>query len=100
MHQGRFGFPVSNFLALTPLNNAWCDTWTEFFKRRMSDQIEGLLKVQYLAGGSLPCRTSTHAHAYEEASRLHRGALVWIGGAVSGNAPLEPPDLPALNPLP
>ncbi|CBN73886.1 fructosamine 3 kinase related protein [Ectocarpus siliculosus] len=44
LHQGRFGFPVSNFLALTPLNNAWCDTWTEFFKRRMSDQIEGLLK--------------------------------------------------------
>lgn len=45
LHKGRFGFPVSNFLALTPLNNAWCDTWTEFFKRRMADQIEGLLKV-------------------------------------------------------
>lgn len=45
LHQGRFGFPVSNFLALTPLNNAWCSTWTEFFERRMSDQIEGLLKV-------------------------------------------------------
>ncbi|CAM9791502.1 unnamed protein product, partial [Laminaria digitata] len=44
LHQGRFGFPVSNFLALTPLNNAWCSTWTEFFERRMSDQIEGLLK--------------------------------------------------------
>lgn len=48
MHKGRFGFPVSNFLALTPLNNTWCDTWTEFFKRRMSDQIEGLLKVNIL----------------------------------------------------
>lgn len=45
LHKGRFGFPVSNFLALTPLNNAWCNTWTEFFERRMSDQIEGLLKV-------------------------------------------------------
>eukprot|EP00752_Nemacystus_decipiens_P007970 g7123.t1 len=44
LHKGRFGFPVSNFLALTPLNNAWCDTWTEFFKRRMADQIGGLLK--------------------------------------------------------
>lgn len=45
LHEGRFGFPVSNFLALTPLNNSWCDSWTEFFKRRMADQIDGLVKV-------------------------------------------------------
>ncbi|KAG5185668.1 fructosamine 3 kinase related protein [Tribonema minus] len=42
LHKGRFGFPVSNFLALTPLNNEWCDTWTELFTRRMNDQLRTL----------------------------------------------------------
>lgn len=42
LHKGRFGFPVSNFLALTPLNNEWCDTWVQFFTRRMSDQLKAL----------------------------------------------------------
>lgn len=45
LHKGRFGFPVSNFLALTPLNNGWCQSWAEFFKRRLTDQIDGLTKV-------------------------------------------------------
>ncbi|CAN0505978.1 unnamed protein product, partial [Discosporangium mesarthrocarpum] len=44
LHKGRFGFPVSNFLALTPLNNAWCDSWTDFFRRRLNDQIDALQK--------------------------------------------------------
>ncbi|CAE8589659.1 unnamed protein product [Polarella glacialis] len=42
LHKGRFGFPVSNFLALTPLDNTWCDTWEELFRRRLSDQISRL----------------------------------------------------------
>lgn len=46
LHQGRFGFPMSNYLALMPLDNTWCNSWTEFFRRRLADQIEALLKVR------------------------------------------------------
>eukprot|EP00612_Vaucheria_litorea_P001246 CAMPEP_0171452614 /NCGR_PEP_ID=MMETSP0945-20130129/652_1 /TAXON_ID=109269 /ORGANISM="Vaucheria litorea, Strain CCMP2940" /LENGTH=347 /DNA_ID=CAMNT_0011977317 /DNA_START=153 /DNA_END=1196 /DNA_ORIENTATION=- len=44
LHKGRYGFPVSNFLALTPLNNEWCDSWVEFFTRRMEDQKRSLFQ--------------------------------------------------------
>jgi hypothetical protein len=27
LHNGRFGFAVSNYLALTPLNNTWDNDW-------------------------------------------------------------------------
>lgn len=42
LHKGRFGFPTSNYLAITPLNNTWCDTWEELFARRLTDQLEAL----------------------------------------------------------
>ncbi|CAM9328016.1 unnamed protein product [Phaeothamnion confervicola] len=44
LHQGRFGFPTSNFLALTPLNNAWSNSWEGFLARRILDQTEALYK--------------------------------------------------------
>lgn len=60
LHKGRFGFPVSNYLALTPLNNGWCDTWAEFFKRRLTDQIDGLLKDKAYGRAALdPAEAST-----------------------------------------
>lgn len=46
LHQGRFGFPVSNFLALTPLNNEWEDSWTTFFSKRVQSQVERLYQVR------------------------------------------------------
>ncbi|GMH63247.1 hypothetical protein TrLO_g6112 [Triparma laevis f. longispina] len=42
LHKGRFGFPTSNFLAVTPLNNTWCGGWSEFFSRRLNDQLNRL----------------------------------------------------------
>ena len=45
LHKGRFGFAVSNFLALTPLNNTWDPSWPAFFSRRLEAQVTGLYKV-------------------------------------------------------
>jgi len=42
LHKGRFGFPTSNFLAVTPMNNTWTDTWEELFARRLTEQLERL----------------------------------------------------------
>jgi fructosamine-3-kinase len=42
LHKGRFGFAVSNFLALTPLNNTWTDDWSVFFSRRLEAQVRSL----------------------------------------------------------
>lgn len=44
LHQGRFGFAVSNFLALTPLNNTWDASWPRFFARRLEAQVTALHK--------------------------------------------------------
>eukprot|EP00968_Pinguiococcus_pyrenoidosus_P019413 scaffold2114_cov253-Pinguiococcus_pyrenoidosus.AAC.8 len=56
LHQGRYGFPVSNFLSLTPLNNTWTpagisqeNAWVHFFGRRLKDQGNALLKNQTYA---------------------------------------------------
>jgi len=42
LHKGRFGFAVSNFLALTPLNNTWDASWPSFFARRLEAQVTAL----------------------------------------------------------
>ena len=44
LHKGRFGFAVSNFLALTPLNNTWDASWPSFFARRLESQITSAYK--------------------------------------------------------
>jgi len=44
VHKGRFGFPVSNFLALTPLDNTWCDSWPRFFRNRLASQVNAFYK--------------------------------------------------------
>lgn len=44
LHKGRFGFAVSNFLALTPLNNTWDSSWPSFFARRLESQIVSAYK--------------------------------------------------------
>mmetsp|Transcript_22550 Transcript_22550/g.69859 ORF Transcript_22550/g.69859 Transcript_22550/m.69859 type:complete len:267 (-) Transcript_22550:1091-1891(-) len=51
LHLGRFGFPISNFLSLTPLNNTWTpagmdahDAWNLFFGRRLRDQANALVQ--------------------------------------------------------
>lgn len=49
LHQNRFGFSVSNYLALTPLDNSWEKDWTVFFGRRFFSQIEALCKDKQYA---------------------------------------------------
>lgn len=51
LHQGRFGFTVSNFLALTPLDNTWSPDWHTFFARRVSAQLDALHKVRQSRAG-------------------------------------------------
>ncbi|CAM9738390.1 unnamed protein product [Ascophyllum nodosum] len=80
LHQGRFGFPVSNFLALTPLNNAWCDSWTEFFRRRISDQIDGLLKDKAYGRAAL----SAGRPETEDLLRRLRAIEENVGGVLDG----------------
>jgi fructosamine-3-kinase len=36
---------VSNFLALTPLDNTWEEDWAVFLKKRFDAQIDALTKV-------------------------------------------------------
>jgi len=50
LHKGRFGFPTSNFLAVTPLNNTWTSTWVEFFGRRLEDQLGRLHRDRQYGG--------------------------------------------------
>lgn len=44
VHQGRFGFPANNFLALTPMDNTWMGSWSSFFAKRLTSQIEAAYK--------------------------------------------------------
>merc|ERR1719473_1520068 len=44
LHKNRFGFSVSNYLALTPLDNSWEKDWTVFFGKRFSSQVDALCK--------------------------------------------------------
>lgn len=44
VHQGRFGFPANNFLALTPMDNTWMESWPAFFAKRLTGQIEAAYK--------------------------------------------------------
>ncbi|GMI22530.1 hypothetical protein TeGR_g2923, partial [Tetraparma gracilis] len=53
LHKGRFGFPASNFQALTPVNNTWCDTWSEYFSRRLASQLSRLTAVKAYGGAVL-----------------------------------------------
>ena len=39
VHKGRFGFVVDNLHSLVPQDNAWQDSWTEFFRGRMLTQV-------------------------------------------------------------
>ncbi|KAK8135980.1 hypothetical protein PG984_003920 [Apiospora sp. TS-2023a] len=36
---GKFGFPVTTFKGYIPVNNAWTDTWEEFFARQFKHEI-------------------------------------------------------------
>lgn len=38
---------VSNFLALTPLDNTWEEDWAVFLKKRFDAQIDALTKVRF-----------------------------------------------------
>jgi fructosamine-3-kinase len=44
VHRGRFGFSVNNFLALTPMDNTWADSWPAFFARRLQAQVHAAFK--------------------------------------------------------
>ena len=44
LHLGRFGFPVSNYLSLTPQDNGWAEAWPDFFARRLVSQADSLAK--------------------------------------------------------
>lgn len=39
VHEGRFGFPANNFLALTPMDNRWMTSWPKFFAKRLVAQV-------------------------------------------------------------
>jgi fructosamine-3-kinase len=53
LHKGRFGFAVSNFLALTPLNNTWDPEWPRFFARRLEAQVTALQKEKQYGRAAL-----------------------------------------------
>jgi protein-ribulosamine 3-kinase len=41
VHSDRFGFSTDNFIGSTPQANAYCATWTQFFReRRLQPQLE------------------------------------------------------------
>lgn len=44
VHGGRFGFPSNNFLALTPMDNTWMDSWPAFFSKRLAAQVSATYK--------------------------------------------------------
>lgn len=104
VHQGRYGFVVNNFLALTPLNNTWADEWHTFFAGRLRGQLDSLhsakayAKVRAARAGAWACaarrrartpvrppgaRTGRRAGARGGAcARGTRGARGGDGGAV------------------
>ncbi|TFJ83631.1 hypothetical protein NSK_004735 [Nannochloropsis salina CCMP1776] len=53
LHRGRFGFSVSNFLALTPLNNTWTDDWPSFLARRLESQVAALYQEKQYGRAAL-----------------------------------------------
>jgi protein-ribulosamine 3-kinase len=44
VHGGRFGFGTNNFLALTPMDNAWMARWDQFFAKRLAAQVNAAFK--------------------------------------------------------
>lgn len=44
VHQGRFGFGINNFLALTPQDNTWTPSWSDFFAKRLVAQVNAAFK--------------------------------------------------------
>ena len=44
VHEQRFGFPSSNYLALTPMDNEWVRSWPVFFARRLAKQVTSAFK--------------------------------------------------------
>lgn len=39
-HNGRFGFPINNWLSLNAQINDWKDSWADFFAARLQRQVE------------------------------------------------------------
>lgn len=42
---GKFGFPITTFTGKHAVDNAWCDTWKEFFTRVMKDTMKAELET-------------------------------------------------------
>ena len=67
LHKGRFGFSVSNYLALTPLNNTWTDSWPAFLAQRLESQVTALYQEKQYGRAAL---NSTDLELRELGSRV------------------------------
>lgn len=76
LHQGRFGFAVSNYLALTPLNNTWDPDWGAFFARRLEAQVTALHKEKLYGRAAL---NASDTELLELGMRVRRVGG-WVGG--------------------
>jgi len=76
VHQGRFGFPTSNYLALSPMDNTWGNSWTVFFARRLAKQVGDCFRDKTY--GRAPLSIDEDGQLKEIALRIVRGMDVFF----------------------
>jgi protein-ribulosamine 3-kinase len=106
VHRGRFGFGSSNFLGLTPMDNAWMEGWDRFFAKRFAAQVNAAFRDK--AYGRAPLDADNEGDAalkplarriVAESSRFFEGCEItpsllhgdlWIGnvGATKDDTPV------------
>ncbi len=78
VHEQRFGFPTSNYLALTPMDNEWTRSWPAFFARRLAQQVSAAFEDKPY--GRAPLSNKEDGELKAVAQRIVHGMDVYFEG--------------------